>query len=112
MKVYSIRLPDGVMPKVNEFAREAGVSQSAAIRMLVQRSLGVGIARLLVDEKVLATNIVIQKRLRVALEGFRADLHAAIDGGFSTPPEEEPEDDDEPEVAQTRGRAPAKARKR
>jgi metal-responsive CopG/Arc/MetJ family transcriptional regulator len=108
MKVYSIRLPDGVMPKVNEFAREAGVSQSAAIRMLVQRSLGVGIARLLVDEKVLATNIVIQKRLRVALEGFRADLHAAIDGGFSTPTE----DDDEPEVAPTRGRAPAKARKR
>jgi len=108
MKVYSIRLPDNVMPKVHEFAREAGVSQSAAIRMLVQRSLGAGLPRLLVDEKVLATNNVIQKRLRVALDAFRSDLHTAIDEGFSTPPP----DDDEPEVEPVRGRAPAKARRR
>jgi hypothetical protein len=115
-RVYSVRMPENVIVQINAFARDAGVTRAAATRMLVQRALGLGLPRLLVDEKVLETRNLLHARIRDVLGQLRAELHGALDEVTSTSASEPEadEEDEEPIVPAMRGRArkPAKARRR
>jgi antitoxin component of RelBE/YafQ-DinJ toxin-antitoxin module len=112
--------------KIAKIAKEMGVNHSAAVRMLCERALGQGMARLLVDEKVFEVKQLLAKRInQVVNEGLRQDLHALVDE--VNPPTVSPlvdarereevvvEDDaPEPTVEAVRGRPrkAAKARRR
>lgn len=112
--------------KISKIAKEMGVNHSAAVRMLCQRALGQGMARLLVDEKVFEVKSLLAKRInQVVNEGLRQELHALVDevnppnvGPLveASPEVEEVAEDDvpEPTVEAVRGRPrkAAKARRR
>ena len=112
--------------EITKIARELGLNRSATMRLLMQRALGLGTARLFVDEKVLEVKNLLSKRIKkIVDEGLRQELHALVDE--VNPPSSsslieddlarpEPEEAQalEPEVAPVRGRPrkAAKARRR
>lgn len=112
-KVYSVRLPEKLIAQVREFAREAGVKDAAAIRLLIQRSLGRGVPRLLVEEKVLETRLLVNKRFGAVFDNLRDELHMAVDEltATTTPPQAVEEEEEEPVAPVLTGRRPKKGRR-
>lgn len=114
--------------QISEIAKQLGITRSAAMRLLMQRALGLGTARLLVDEKALEVKNLLAKRIKsIVDEGLRQELHALVDevnppsssslieGDLAEPePEEEVIEEVEPEVKPVKGRPrkAAKARRR
>lgn len=66
--------------QISGIAKKLGLSHTGAARLLLQRALGLGTARLLVDEKTLEVKNLMAKRIRRLIDdGLRADLHALVD---------------------------------
>jgi hypothetical protein len=110
--------------QITKVAKTLGLSRSATMRLLMQRALGIGTARLFVDEKTLEVKNLLAKRIRMVIDqGLRQELHALVDE--VNPPmssslieddlaEPETEQEVEPEAAPMKGRPrkAAKARRR
>jgi len=96
-------LPEALDRQVKEFARQAEVNYSAAVRILLGRALGGDTGRLLANEKVLEVRRQVDQVVRGQTDVFIQSIQAELDGTFR---EEEPR---EPELS---GRRPAKARRR
>lgn len=114
--------------QITKVAKTLGLNRSATMRLLMQRALGIGTARLFVNEKTLEVKNLLAKRIRQVIdEGLRQELHALVDevnpptssslieDDLAEPePEVDEEQDGEPEVVPVKGRPrkAAKARRR
>lgn len=101
----TITLPEKLHAQVGEFARQAEVNYSAAVRTLLGRALGSDLGRLLANEKVLEVRRMVDAKVRAQTEVFIQNIQADLDGTFAEPEEVEPE----PNLT---GRRPARARRR
>lgn len=105
----TVTFPEKLDIQVKQFAAQAEINYSAAVRTLIGKAMGGDLGRLLANEKVLEVRRVVDQAVRGQTEAFIQSVQAELDGVFSTGRREEPE---EPPPVNLTGRRQAKARRR